>query len=65
MLIAALLSLTASCTTVSSATDRGPVYQALCDQFQPLRASRLDTEETKRQVIAHNATWVALCEKTP
>ena len=36
-----------------------------CQTFQPIRASRSDTEETLDQVAAHNRAWDALCKVDP
>jgi hypothetical protein len=59
-LLAALLLLLAACrtTTPISATD------ASCLAYEPIRYSRTDTAETRRQIIEHNAAWDALCRMT-
>ncbi|WP_280950367.1 MULTISPECIES: hypothetical protein [Rhodomicrobium] len=33
-----------------------------CLAYEPIRYSRTDTEETRRQIIEHNAVWDALCK---
>lgn len=33
-----------------------------CEVFQIIRPSRLDTEETKRQVLAHNKVYRVTCQ---
>lgn len=39
-----------------------PVIDTSCTAFEPVRYSRNDTEETKREIRAHNAAWDALCK---
>jgi hypothetical protein len=39
-----------------------PVIDTSCTAFEPVRYSRNDTEETKRDIRAHNAAWDALCK---
>lgn len=38
------------------------VVDTACRAFEPIRYSRNDTNETQRQVRAHNAAWDALCK---
>jgi hypothetical protein len=38
----------------------GPTDSA-CKSFKPIRASKADTEDTKRQVIGHNRAYDAVC----
>ncbi len=38
------------------------VVDTACTAFEPVRYSRNDTEETKREIRAHNAAWDALCK---
>jgi hypothetical protein len=54
----ALLPLLAACktTTPTSVTDTS------CLAFEPIRASRTDTDETRQQIRGHNAAWDALCK---
>jgi len=46
----------AGCATITSGTNR-----VACRVFEPIRASTIDTVETKKQVIVHNAKWDKLC----
>jgi hypothetical protein len=39
------------------------VIDTACQAFEPIRYSRNDTEETKRQARGHNAAWDALCKR--
>lgn len=41
------------------------IIDASCASFTVIRPSRADTEETLRQILAHNRTWRALCEAAP
>jgi hypothetical protein len=54
----AMLPLLAACktTTPISVTDTS------CLAYEPIRYSRTDSEETRRQIIEHNAAWTALCK---
>jgi len=58
---AVLLSgfLLTACGTAGLGTD-GPTDSA-CKSFRPIRASKADTEDTKRQVIGHNRAYDAIC----
>jgi hypothetical protein len=38
------------------------VVDTSCAVFEPIRASRTDTQETRDQVKAHNAAWDAICK---
>src|SRR3990167_1397159 len=53
--------LLASCTT----TTVSDVASGACGQFRPITWSVTDTDETLRQVRAHNAVWKALCDPAP
>ena len=56
-LLAVLLPLAACKTTPPiSVTDTS------CLAYEPIRYSRKDSEETRRQIIEHNAAWDALCK---
>lgn len=59
MLSACLLT---GCGTAGSVTD---LADSSCRSFKPIRGSKSDTEETKRQVIGHNRVFDALCGSTP
>ena len=48
-----------ACGTSFSAID-GPTDTS-CRSFKPIRASHADTTDTKRQVIAHNRAYEAIC----
>jgi hypothetical protein len=39
------------------------VVIAGCEHFKPISASRRDTDETKEQILAHNAEYVKVCGK--
>lgn len=54
--LAALLLTACQTTTPTSVTDTA------CLAFEPIRYSRKDTEETKRQIRGHNAAWDVLCK---
>jgi hypothetical protein len=41
----------------------GAVIDTACQAFEPIRYSRNDTDETKRQIRGHNAAWTALCKR--
>lgn len=45
----------------SEAADR-VVVDTVCEAFEPIRYSRTDTQETRRQIREHNAMWDALCK---
>lgn len=38
-----------------------PVHDTACVAFEIIHPSRLDTADTKRQVLAHNSTYRRLC----
>lgn len=40
-----------------------PTVVSDCAAYRIIRPSVADSAATKRQVLAHNATWRALCEK--
>ena len=56
-LLAALLLLPACKTTTPTA-----VTDTSCVAYEPIRYSREDSEETRGQIIEHNAAWDALCK---
>lgn len=41
------------------------IIDASCVSFTVIRPSRADTDETLRQILAHNQTWRALCAEQP
>jgi len=67
--LALLLSVTlplAACTgmTASGGTELPPEVDPVkvaCEVFRPITWSLRDTEDTIREVKAHNAAWKALC----
>jgi hypothetical protein len=59
--LAALL-LTACQATIPTSGIEMRIVDTSCAAFEPIRASRTDTDETRRQVKAHNAAWDALCK---
>jgi predicted small secreted protein len=58
---AVLLSgfLLTACGTAGLGTDG--ITDSACKSFRPIRASKADTEDTKRQVIGHNRAFDAVC----
>lgn len=54
--IACSLSLLTSCTTFTPATDGS------CKIFKPISNSTKDTLQTRREVIAHNKVYGAICK---
>ena len=44
-------------------TGNPTVVDTSCKVFEVIRWSRSDTDETIRQVKAHNAVWKSLCAK--
>lgn len=40
-----------------------PATDSFCLIARPIHDSRLDTPETRQQVLEHNARWACLCEK--
>jgi hypothetical protein len=53
-----LLILTGCATTTASVgTDA-----VACSAFEPIRWSKMDTDDTIRQIKEHNAAWAAICE---
>jgi hypothetical protein len=57
MLLAATLLLVACQTTGSVATNKS----VSCAAFKPILWSKLDTLDTQKQAVEHNAAWSALC----
>jgi hypothetical protein len=57
--LAALLtsSLLTACGTAGVAT----VTDTSCRSFKPISMSKLDTTETKRQIVGHNRAFEAVC----
>ena len=51
---------TTTATAAIDGSDPG-LAQRMCAVFRPIYWSRLDSEETIRQVVVHNAGWDALC----
>lgn len=50
------LSLLTSCTTFT------PVTDGSCKIFKPISNSTKDTTQTRREVIAHNKVYGAICK---
>lgn len=55
-MLAAMLPILASCQTTTSGTNK-----VACTLFEPIRASSRDTDETKAQVVVHNAKFDRIC----
>lgn len=53
LLIACLLT---GCATATGVTDTS------CTSFKPIRGSVKDTPDTKRQIVAHNGVYDAICK---
>lgn len=55
----------ASCATLTTLiggrTERVDVNAVACGAFAPITWADADTDDTIRQVRAHNAAWMALC----
>src|SRR5918992_1232586 len=56
-LSASLIALT-GCAIPTSGIE---ITDTSCQSFRPIYGSRGDTDETKRQVIGHNAAWNSVC----
>lgn len=56
LLCAATIGISGCATTATTMTD------ASCSAYHIIRPSRLDTTDTKRQILVHNSTYRALCE---
>lgn len=63
MLLFAATIATSGCVTTSEPSVATRIPDVSCTSFQIIRPSRDDTLDTKRQVLAHNNTWRALCER--
>lgn len=61
-LLAVLLLAACRTTTPTSGIDTR-VVDTSCAAFEPIRASRTDTQETRDQVKAHNAVYDSLCKE--
>ncbi len=51
-----IMSLLTGCATDIAGTDSG------CRSFKPITWSKLDTTQTKREVVAHNRAYDAICK---
>jgi hypothetical protein len=60
--LAAVLAMAGCQATIPTSGIETRVVDTSCAAFEPIRASRTDTEETRRQVKAHNAAWDAICK---
>lgn len=58
-----LLGLT-SCVHTTHSSDPSHVLDVACQAFQPITWSKQDTDDTLRQVKAHNAVYLTLCGST-
>lgn len=59
-LLCVLAPILASCAGLTTSRDR---IEPACVALAPILWSARDTDETLRQIKAHNAAWVALCGK--
>ena len=57
----ALLSIGFLLTGCAIGTSETNIADTSCKSFRPISASSKDTEPTKRQVVAHNKVFDALC----
>jgi hypothetical protein len=57
MMLTLPLSLVACQTTASVATSKS----VSCEAFRPIYWSKLDTLDTQKQAVEHNAAWKSLC----
>lgn len=63
--LATLALMLAGCQMVGATTGTD-VTRVACLSFEPITfSSSQDSEETRRQVISHNAAWTALCDDQP
>ena len=64
-LLAVMLTLSACATTTGSSAAPEPIAGAetFCRVAQPILWDDADTDETIRQVKAHNAVWKRLCQE--
>ena len=60
-LLLGLLPILTACKT----TGGDETKAALCDQFEPIRWSRRDTDDTAAQAKAHNAVGMNICGWRP
>ena len=58
-----LVMLLAGCQmTASTATSGADAVRVACEVFRPITfSSSGDTEQTRREIAAHNAAYLALC----
>jgi hypothetical protein len=67
MIASILIPLTVTgCAIGSPATEPEPIKSAVlpfCAIYVPVYSSKLDTEETKKQIDKNNAVWLEYCEK--
>lgn len=55
MLLVAAVTILTGCASAPLGTDPA------CTVFEPICASRADTEDTIKQIIGHNAAFEAMC----
>ncbi len=60
MMLVPLMMLVAACQTTKTNTSETS-RNVTCEAFQPIRYSRTDTEQTRRQIVQHNAVWDEIC----
>lgn len=51
----------ASCLHTTNTEGTSAVTQVACGAFRPITYSRLDTEQTVRQIRGHNAAFEVVC----
>lgn len=62
---ALLVMLLAGCQmTASTATSGADAVRVACEAFRPITfSSSGDTEQTRKEIAAHNAAYLALCSE--
>ena len=61
--LSVVLMMLTGCQTTMTPTYETSGVQVACDSFELITYSRMDTMETRRQIVGHNATWGLLCLK--
>lgn len=59
-----LSSTLSGCALLTSSSGPKPTYNpvpAMCEIFVPIKWSKADTDETLKQIKAHNGVWLQLC----
>ena len=62
--IVILSSILSGCASLTSLSGPKPTYNpvpVMCDIFVPIKWNKSDTDETLKQIKAHNGVWLQLC----